>query len=314
MKEMKILSIIVTYNAMRWIDKCVESLLNSTVPVDIFVKDNGSTDGTIDYVKNICNSRIVKLVCGSNIGFGKANNIGLQFAIENRYDYVYLMNQDAWILRDTISTLVKVQQQNKIYGILSPLQYKANLKDLDSNFYSGTCSYSQNKQLLSDLFNNEIKDVYEVPMVMASHWLISINCLEDVGGFSPAFHLYGEDDNFAQRVVFFNYKIGIVPSAKAVHDRGERIATKSHNIKLANAYTLKILLNPNISKRQKITRVLKGLILNCCRCKSIMPALYLIKIIFNIHDLIKIYKNSKIAKCAYYEKNTRNIDFNSYLW
>ena len=79
--------------------------------------------------------------------------------------------------------------------------------DLDANFYSGTCSYSQNKQLLSDLFNNEVKEVYEVPMVMASHWLISINCLEEVGGFSPAFHLYGEDDNFAQRAVFLIIKL-----------------------------------------------------------------------------------------------------------
>lgn len=299
MNKMKILAIIVTYNAMRWIDKCVESLLNSTIPVDIFVKDNGSTDGSMDYIKNLCNNRIVKLVCGGNIGFGKANNIGLQFAIKNHYDYVYLINQDAWVLRDTISRLIEVHQQNKNYGILSPLQYKANLKDLDANFYSGTCSYSQNKQLLSDLFNNEIKEVYEVPMVMASHWLISINCLEDVGGFSPAFHLYGEDDNFAQRAIFFNYKIGIVPSAKAVHDRGERIATRSHNIKLANANTLKNLLNPNISKRQKITRVCKGLIQNCCRCKSIRPAFYLIKLIFNIRDLIKIYKTGKIAKCAF---------------
>ena len=301
---MKILAIIVTYNAMRWIDKCVESLLNSDIPVDIFVKDNGSTDGSMDYIKNLCNNRIVKLVGGGNIGFGKANNIGLQFAVKNHYDQGYLINQDAWVLRDTISTLIKVQQQNKNYGILSPLQYKANLYDLDANFYSGTCSYSQNKQLLSDLFNNEVKEVYEVPMVMASHWLISINCLEEVGGFSPAFHLYGEDDNFAQRAVFFNYKIGIVPSAKAVHDRGDRIATKSHNIKLANAYTLKNILNPNISKKQKITKVYKSLMLNCCRCKSIMPALFVIKIFINFRKLISIYKTGKYAKCAYLEINT----------
>ena len=62
MNKMKILAIIVTYNAMRWIDKCVESLLNSAIPVDIFVKDNGSTDGSMDYIKNLCNNRIVKLV------------------------------------------------------------------------------------------------------------------------------------------------------------------------------------------------------------------------------------------------------------
>lgn len=64
MNKMKTLAIIVTYNAMRWIDKCLDSLLTSTIPVDIFVKDNGSTDGTIDHINDMCNSRIVKLVGG----------------------------------------------------------------------------------------------------------------------------------------------------------------------------------------------------------------------------------------------------------
>ena len=44
--------------------------------------------------------------------------------------------------------------------------------------------------------------------------------------------------------------------------------------------------------------------LNCCRCKSIMPALFVIKIFINFRKLISIYKTGKYAKCAYLEINT----------
>ena len=46
-----LLVIIVTYNAMKWVDRCFDSLIDSTYPNDVFVVDNGSTDGTQDYIK-----------------------------------------------------------------------------------------------------------------------------------------------------------------------------------------------------------------------------------------------------------------------
>lgn len=57
---MKVLAILVTYNAMRWIDRCLESLLTSSVQPDIFIKDNGSTDRTVDYIRsNYKNSKLL---------------------------------------------------------------------------------------------------------------------------------------------------------------------------------------------------------------------------------------------------------------
>ena len=56
---------------------------------------------------------------------------------------------------------------------------------------------------------------------MAAHWLITSKCLAIVGGFSPTFSHYGEDNNYLNRTNYWNYKIGIVPSARAIHDRGD---------------------------------------------------------------------------------------------
>ena len=47
----KILVIVVTYNAMKWVDKCFSSVRESTYPSGIYVIDNGSTDGTQHYIK-----------------------------------------------------------------------------------------------------------------------------------------------------------------------------------------------------------------------------------------------------------------------
>jgi len=61
---------------------------------------------------------------------------------------------------------------------------------------------------------------------MAAHWLISRMCLLKVGGFSPTFTQYGEDNNYIERATYHGFKIGVVPSAKAIHDRANRSITK----------------------------------------------------------------------------------------
>jgi len=114
---MKVLVIVVTYNALQWIDRCLASLLNSTIPVDCIVIDNMSTDDTVKYIKK--SYKWVHLVSSKkNLGFGQGNNIGLQYAIDNNYEFVYLLNQDAWIFPDTLRNLIDVYNLHTEYGII----------------------------------------------------------------------------------------------------------------------------------------------------------------------------------------------------
>ena len=100
----KILVIVVTYNGMKWVDRCLGSLSKSKIPVDVIVIDNGSTDGTPDYIAEYFPE--MKIVAtGENHGFGRANNIGFRHAMKNGYEYVYLLNQDAWVFPDTFGIL-----------------------------------------------------------------------------------------------------------------------------------------------------------------------------------------------------------------
>lgn len=222
MKSNKLLVIVVTYNAMPWAEKCFTSLRKSSIPSDVIVVDNGSTDGSQDYIRT--HFPEVELIENKeNLGFGRANNIGLKKALDDNYEYAYLLNQDAWIFPDTFEKLIAVSQAHPEYGVLSPMQLKAEGRHFEDKFGRNVISRRQEFSpfFIDDMFFQRVGDVYEVSFVMAAHWLIPAKCLLTVGGFSPTFPHYGEDDNYLNRTNYWKFKIGIVPSAQAVHDRGD---------------------------------------------------------------------------------------------
>lgn len=223
--DSKILTIIVTFNGMKWITKCIQSVLSSSIKSDIFIVDNASSDSTPDYIaKNFPQIHLVR--SKKNLGFGAANNIGLQYAIDNNYDYVYLLNQDAWIKEDTLKKMISVQKENLEYGILSPMQLEENEQHFDYNFGSLISQWNKDTKVCEDFFFGRKNEVIPYPRIMAAHWLISRQCLIDVGGFSPAFFHYGEDDNYADRVWKNGYKMGIILNAIGIHDRETRVLSQ----------------------------------------------------------------------------------------
>ena len=97
------------------------------------VVDNGSTDGTQEFIKS--NFPEVELIQSpENLGFGKANNLGIELAYKNGADFFYLMNQDAWIYEDTVQKLINFYENyhNKVeIGILSPIHLDGSEKKLE---------------------------------------------------------------------------------------------------------------------------------------------------------------------------------------
>lgn len=251
----RLLVIIVTYNGMKWLDRCLSSVVNASIPADLFIVDNGSTDGSIDFIKsNYPKSKFIE--SKENSGFGKANNLGLRYALDNGYDYVYLLNQDAWVDSNTFETLINVQKCNPEYGIISPLQINASRTKLDRIF----AEYLPEKLASDSLLKIPLKNVYQTNFVMAAHWLVSINCIKQVGGFSPSFPHYGEDDNLIHRTIFHGLKVGICPKVSAVHDREFRKETDTHKKYMKYIYFLKIFNNPLLSdrKRQSIRYIISS--------------------------------------------------------
>jgi GT2 family glycosyltransferase len=200
--------IIVTFNGEKWIQKCLNSILNADSKLQIFVVDNASNDGTIKLLEDFTTIQVIESKI--NLGFGKANNLAVKKAMEAGFDTFFLLNQDTWIFEHTVSNLVQKMNENPNYGILSPLHYSANGIDLDRNFEK---YYNKQGKITS---NSNIKNT---DFVNAAAWLVSKKCFEKVGLFDPIFSHYGEDRNFCNRVLYHNFEIGIIDNAKICHDR-----------------------------------------------------------------------------------------------
>lgn len=301
----RVLAIIVTYNAMKWLNRCISSMKSSTYPVDVFVVDNGSTDGTQKYIKDNYPECIFRQ-SGENLGFGRANNVGLRFALDGDYNYVYLLNQDAWILPDTISKLIELSKKYPDYGILSPVQMNSDCVHIDKQFLKNVMSYNGCPDYINDLYNGEEKDVYPVSDIMAAHWFVTRKCLERVGGFSPAFPHYGEDNNYSNRVIYHHFKIGFVPFLRVVHDRGERVESSEKT--LYREYYIKMIrrLSDPLPNGVKPYRLSSFFIIYTCfkmslTFKSVSPFKYCLYLLRDKRNILKYKAISINSVCAFLE-------------
>ncbi|MGL4292564.1 MAG: glycosyltransferase family 2 protein [Bacteroidales bacterium] len=221
----KILAIVVTYNGNRWIRQCLKSLLESEIAVDCIVVDNDSTDDTREIVETEF-PQYEMVWSRKNLGFGQANNIGLRKALREKYDYALLLNQDAYVMPDTLGKLLAAAQKEAVGGIFSPVHLDGTQKDLDYSFkvYASACSlahftekYTKDASICTDFVN-------------AAIWFVPISVVRTVGGFNPIFYHYSEDKDFCNRLLYHGFKIRIIPDAFAVHAR--TIPTKEEKTKI----------------------------------------------------------------------------------
>lgn len=237
---MTILVVIVTYNAKDWLNTCIRELYNLD-NIKIVVIDNNSTDETVAILKETY--PLVHLIeSNTNLGFGKANNLGFEFAIKNNFNYVFLLNQDASINKDSLLKLVANYNRYDDVGILSPIHYKNDI-ELENIFKS----YLKNEdyQMIGE------KKMISINFVNAALWLISIDNLKLFGGFNPTFFHYGEDVEFVNRVKYYKKNIYVDLDSKGYHYRDydikdvrKKLSKKSHFGPWHNKYYI-ILLNNN---------------------------------------------------------------------
>ncbi|CAD7804002.1 N-acetylglucosaminyl-diphospho-decaprenol L-rhamnosyltransferase [Chryseobacterium aquaeductus] len=239
--------IIVTYNAMKWAERCFNSLRQSSAPLDCIVIDNGSTDGSQEFIKNKF-PEVDFIQSDENLGFGKANNIGIEKAYKNGADFFYLMNQDAWLYTDSIVKLLDVYKnhpsKNEI-GIISPMHLDGSEKYLDIFLDKYIANNFEKTRLISDFYLQNVKPFYEISFINAAHWLIPKATIETVGGFNPYFFHYGEDVEYVNRVQFHQKKVLLVPESKVVHD-GKQVLAKVDSSKYPDLGIETKMMNPNL--------------------------------------------------------------------
>lgn len=226
----KVHIIIVTWNGMKWIDTCLNSVQKSHYPVTTIVIDNNSSDGTPNYIAQQFPK--VKLIqSDKNLGFGKANNIGIRQALDEETDYCFLLNQDAYLQPHTISELIKVAETGE-YGIIAPTHLNGDASHLD--IYFRDFVIAKTPEYLDNAMLEKKQTLFQASFIPAAGWLLPRKTITEIGGFDALFYHYGEDDNYCLRCQYHHRPIVFTTTACILHDRENTIGNSTmYNHKLS---------------------------------------------------------------------------------
>ena len=121
--------VILNYNNAEDTIECVESIkLIDDLPLVILIVDNGSDDDCIARLQSIEAHNIILLKNGANIGYAAGNNVGITYAVHHGAEYIFILNNDVVVNRNSIQECVNALQRDSSIGIVGPaiLDYKTD--------------------------------------------------------------------------------------------------------------------------------------------------------------------------------------------
>lgn len=243
--------IIVSYNSNDVLEKCLKSLQKSTLEnFETIVVDNASKDNPKDLVGKF--NGVIFIRNDENLGFSKANNIGIKIAKGN---YILFLNPDMEVYPDTLSYMRGFMEKNKDVGAAT---CKVVLKTgkMDDSCHRGFptpwnsfCHFSGLTKLFpkSKLFAGynlgylDLSKKHEIDSLAGSFFFTRGNAGKEVGWWDEDFFFYGEDLDFCYELKQKGWKIYYVPDVLALHYKGVSGGIKniSNDISTADLETKK---------------------------------------------------------------------------
>jgi GT2 family glycosyltransferase len=216
--------VVATYNALPWLEQC----LLSVAGVETVVVDNGSTDGTVTFVRE--RFPAVTVVEQENLGLGAAWNRGLK---ETGSDYVLILNADAWLTAGSLDRLVAFAESRPDAAVIGP-----RLLNVDGMLQRSVRGFPTPWRLATEyfflrklasrshLFNAfyaagfDHDEVREVEFVMGACMLVRRAAVAEVGLLDEAFFLFSEETDWCYRFVLAGWKVLFYPGSECVHVGG----------------------------------------------------------------------------------------------
>ena len=235
--------IIINYNTYKLTMECIDSVVENTIGVDyeIIVVDNASIDGSQEILS--ADDRITFIEAGKNLGFGKANNLGIE---KSRGDYLFFLNSDTILLNNAIYEMwhyCEEHKEGKIGGlgcILCDGNHKrchsyAKLStwiDIIQSYFIAPISKSKARRLMDIDAEDESRDAFEVGYVTGADLFVSRRVIDECGGFDPDFFMYSEEAEMQWRFQKLGYRNMIIKSPKIMHLEGmSQTKSKSPTLK-----------------------------------------------------------------------------------
>ncbi|WP_258083289.1 glycosyltransferase family 2 protein [Thermococcus thermotolerans] len=203
--------IIVTYNHKKYMKACLTSVLDNN-PLEVIVVDNGSTDGTVEFIeKEFPQVKIIK--SPRNLGYGGGNNLGVKHA---RGEYVAILNPDTKVEKNWLEELLKpLKREEKLITTPKILTYEGSKINTCGNMDHFTgLTFTRGLNESPEKFD---KFEYLSGLSGACFAMRRKDYLE-LGGFDENFFAYNEDAEFSWRAHAKGFKILYVPTSIVYHD------------------------------------------------------------------------------------------------
>jgi GT2 family glycosyltransferase len=229
---MDISIVIVAWNAKRYLELCLESLLAAATrrSMETIVVDNASSDGTAEMIAT--RFPWVKLIKSQeNLGFSRGNNVGIRQA---KGQYIALVNPDVIVLRGCLDALADFLDQNPKVGNVGPrvLNPDMTLQSTCRQFptlWNNLCSATglaakfRNSRIFAGehMFYFPHDRSLAVDVIVGCFSFIRHEAFDKVGLLDEKLFMYGDDVDWCRRSWKAGWQVVFYPGARAIHDRGK---------------------------------------------------------------------------------------------
>jgi N-acetylglucosaminyl-diphospho-decaprenol L-rhamnosyltransferase len=213
--------VVVTYNALPWLERCLESVRG----VETVIVDHGSTDGTLELVRERFPE--LQLVEEENRGLAFGWNTGIA---RTSGRYVLLLNSDAWLDDGALDALVGCAGEHPDAAVVGP-----RLRYPDGRLQRSVRGYPTLWRLATEFFflrrlaprsrtlnafygaGFDHASVRDAEVLMGAVWLVRRAAIDEVGPADDTFFLFSEETDWAYRFTRAGWKLLFCPDAGATH-------------------------------------------------------------------------------------------------
>lgn len=218
MPKSSVAVVVLNWNDAELLPKSVGSLFNQSHPCDVVVVDNGSEDNSREVIEGY-GEKVASLYNKKNEGFAGGVNTGIRYALQQDYEYIALLNNDATADKNWVKELVEAFKDPKTGGVTcSLLDHKGTRYDsTGENLSSWGLPYPRGRD---EKVNGQYDELTDIFGVSGGASIYRAELFKEVGLFDEDFFAYYEDVDLAFRGQLAGWKFKYAPKAKAYHKRG----------------------------------------------------------------------------------------------
>lgn len=212
---MKVSVVTPNYNGEKFLKNYFESLnLDSEYIGEVIIVDNGSTDSSLDYIRNNSfNFPVIIIENEENLGFAPAVNQGI---LKAKYEYIFSLNNDTEIKKGSIKSLIDLIQEENVFSVQAKM-LKADNKSLIDDAGDEYNLLAWTKKVGENQSSDNYLEVSEIFSCCAGAALYKKSVLDELGLFDDNYFAYMEDVDLAIRSQINGYRNLLCPQAVVYH-------------------------------------------------------------------------------------------------